>query len=298
VMRAKWAELEARADRTWGTATGISRLDEHTMGMVPGQLWVLGARPGQGKTSLAQQIAEYVAERGGGDDAVVFSSQEMEFPELLVRALARTSGVSPRAIAQRKMDRASWDAYLEAERRVSSWPIAIDDEKRITPIKLRAKVRRQAAKLRERFPKSRLRLVVVDYIQLMLPNEQRRNSNRATDLGEITRDLKSLAGEFECTVLALSQLKRPEANKPPTVPTLFDYRDSGSIESDGDLLLGLHRPDQYMKPGENPTGICEVHVLKGRACGECAFELEFDGLLTRFGNVEAHNDRLWRQRNG
>jgi replicative DNA helicase len=293
LMEAAWAEAASRTERTWGTATGFHRLDEHTLGMTSGQLWFLGGRPGQGKTSGAQQIGEYVAERGGGQDGVILLSQEMEASELLLRTLARTSGVPMRAIKRRKMDRAGWEAYVAAQKRVETWPIEIDDEKRLTPMKVRAKVRRLAAKLKQTHG-ARLKLVIIDYVQQMQPDSSKRGSTRAGELGEITAALKAMAGEFDCTFLVLSQLTRPEKNKPVVPPTLFDFRDSGSIESDGDLLIGLHRPDQYAKPNEALTGVCEWHVLKGRACGECAFELRFDGRTTCFDNIARGSDALFR----
>lgn len=293
LMEASWAEAERRTERTWGTATGVHRLDEHTLGMTSGQLWFLGGRPGQGKTSGAQQIGEYVAERGGGQDGVILLSQEMEANELLLRTLSRTSGVPMRAIKRRKMDRAAWEAYVLAQKRVETWPIEIDDEKRLTPMKVRAKVRRLAAKLRQTHG-ARLKLVIIDYVQQMQPDNSKRGGTRAGELGEITAALKAMAGEFDCTFLVLSQLTRPEKNKAVTPPTLFDFRDSGSIESDGDLLIGLHRPDQYAKPNEALTGVCEWHVLKGRGCGECSFEMTFDGRTTCFGNISRDKDHLYR----
>lgn len=294
LMEAGWAEVERSQERTWGTATGIDRLDEHTLGMQAGQLWVLGARPGQGKTSGAQQIGEHVAERGGGRDGVILLSQEMEAPELLLRTLGRHANIPIRAIKRRKMDRAGWDAYTEAVRRAHSWPILVDDEKALSPMKVRAKIRRHAAQLKQQYG-ARLKLVIVDYIQLMKPDNARRNATRAQEIGEITASLKEMAKEFDCTILALSQLTRPEKNKPVQAPTLFDFRDSGSIEADGDILIGLHRADQYAKAGEALTGLCEWYVLKGRGCGECAFETKFDGRTTWFGNIDRGKDQLWRR---
>lgn len=296
ILKAGWDEADARNDRTWGTPTGFHRLDEHTLGFRPGQLWYVGARPGQGKTAFAQQIAEYVAERGGGSDAVIIDSQEMTRAELVARAAARASGHGHRQIVRRRLDDAGWAAVTEASVRLAALPIAIDDQKRITPLKLRAKVRRHLAELHKAHPKAKLRLVVVDYVQLMQPDRDRHNGTRAGELGEISGALKQMAGEFECTVLALSQLTRhTDKTKAPPAPTLFDFRDSGAIEADGDVVIGLHRPDQYRKPGENHDGICQVHVLKGRGCGENAFELRFDGPTTRFDNIVAEQDQLWRQ---
>jgi replicative DNA helicase len=295
ILDAGWAEAQARKERTLGTATGYARLDEHTLGMQPGQLWFLGARPGQGKSAWGQQLAEYVAERGGGHDGVVFLSMEMKRPELVLRTYARHSNQSTRGIQRRKLDQTGWTAYLDARERASKWPIVVDDEPRLTPLRIRSKVLRHQASLRKRYPNARLSLVLVDYVQLLHADTERKNTTRATELGEITRALKVMAGEFGCTFLVLSQLTRPsDKSKMPPAPTLFDFRDSGSIEADGDVVLGLHRPDQYRKPGTDPTGICEVHVLKTRGAGECAFELQWTGRSTRFDNLDERSDQLWK----
>lgn len=293
ILRQGWDEAGERADRTWGTSTGYQRLDEHTLGMRPGQLWFLGARPGQGKTAWAQQLIEYVATRGGGKAGVVFLSMEMTRAELSLRAVARESKVGHRQI-QRRAQNANWDAVAEATSVLQGIPVALDDQKKVSPLRARAKVLRLQSELRKVWPQAKLALVVIDYVQLMVPDQERRNSTRAAELGEITRSLKGLAGDFDCTVLALSQLTRPEKGKAPPAPTLFDFRDSGAIEADGDVVLGLHRPDQYKKPGEPRDHLCQVHVLKGRGCGEAAFELVFDGPTTHFSNVDERDDQLWR----
>lgn len=293
ILRQGWDEAGERADRTWGVSTGYQRLDEHTLGMRPGQLWFLGARPGQGKTAWAQQLIEYVATRGGGKAGVVFLSMEMTRAELALRAVARESRVGHRQI-QRRAQNADWDAVAQATSTLQRIPVAIDDQKKLSPLRARAKVLRLQAELRKAHPEAKLALVVIDYVQLMVPDRERQNGTRAGELGEITRSLKGLAGDFDCTVLALSQLTRPEKGKAPPAPTLFDFRDSGSIEADGDVVIGLHRPDQYKKPGEPRDHLCQVHVLKGRGCGEAAFELVFDGPTTHFANIDPRDDQLWR----
>jgi replicative DNA helicase len=294
-MKAKWDEADARSERTLGTATGFHRLDEHTGGMRPGQLWYVGARPGQGKTVFLQQVLEHVACRGMGLESGIMSSQEMTKEELFPRALAREAKLGHRKIERRSLDRDQWASVAEAANRVQAYPLEIDDEKRITPLKLRAKIRRLNAKIGSYAPKAKLRVVGVDYVQLMRPDIERTGENRATELGAISRALKELAGEFECTVLVMSQLARhTDKSKAPPAPTLFDFRDSGSIEADGDVVIGLHRPDQWLKPGVAPDHICQVHVLKGRGCGEASFELLFDGPTTRFENIDVGDDKLWK----
>lgn len=295
-LRAGWERAASRDDRTWGTPTGFHRLDEHTMGMGAGQIWYVGARPGQGKTAFAQQIAEYVAERGGGKAGVVFLSQEMGRDELLQRAVARTSMQSARGILKRS-DRVDWTAVADGTKRAQGMPILIDDEKGLTPIKVRAKVRRHLATLRKQHAEVELRLVVVDYVQLMSSDHPERHGTRAGELGAISSALAAMAGEFGCTMLVLSQLTRPtEKDKMPPPPTLFTFRDSGSIEADGNVVIGLHRPDQYRKPGEQHDHLCQVHVLKGRGCGEAAFELIYDGPTTHFDNIAPEQDSLWKPR--
>jgi replicative DNA helicase len=298
-VKARWAEQAAHKDaRTWGTATGYHRLDEHTGGLLPGQLWYIAARPGQGKSAFLQQLIEYVAARGGGEAACLMASMEMSFDELSIRALARRANLSYRAVASGKVDNTGWNALAQATRDIATWPIVVDDEKRLSPMRLRAKVRRRFAQLREKHPSAKLRVIGVDYVQLMVSDQdmERRGMTRAEELGQVSSQLKALAGEFECTVIALSQVRRPEKGKAPPRPELDDMRDSGALEADGDVVISLHRPDQYRKGGEQLDGRCEVHVLKGRACGEASFELLYDGPSTHFSNLDVQQDGLWRER--
>lgn len=297
-VKARWVEQQAHKEaRTWGTATGYHRLDEHTGGLLPGQLWYIAARPGQGKSAFLQQLLEHVAERGGGEAACLMASMEMSFDELSIRALARRAQLSYRAVASGRIENYAWNDFTEAAREVATWPVVIDDEKRLSPMRLRAKVRRRFAQLRDRHPRAKLRAIGVDYVQLMVSDQdmERRGMTRAEELGQISSALKAMAGEFECTVIALSQVRRPEKGKAPPRPELDDMRDSGALEADGDIVISLHRPDQYRKGGEQKDGRCEVHVLKGRACGEMSCELLFDGATTHFSNIDVAQDGLFRE---
>lgn len=256
-----------------GISTGLPSLDRLSGGMGAGDLWVVAGRPGMGKTSLVETIALAVA-RGGGL-ACVFSL-EMSRRELGIRALARTSGVGGTAIRTARLSRANWDAVTAAAGALAPLPIVVDEGEELTPSRLRSRCRRYASEN----PGAPLRLVVVDYLQLMAADE--RLGSRQEELEVISRSLKRLARSLECTVIACSQLNRPKTDAKDKRPQLTDLRGSGALEQDPDLIAFVHREDVYRVRQEDHDGSAEILVAKGRACGTGNAALRYEGVCTRF----------------
>jgi replicative DNA helicase len=261
--------------------TGFHKLDEQIGCMVGGDLVVVAGRPGQGKSSLAHQIAETVA---GDNWAVPFLSLEMKRKQLMLRTIARRSGT--RALQLRRGKSENWPAVTAAVAELAELPMRVDDCVNLTALRGRAKARRMYADIRREFPGIGFGLVVVDYLQLMgfddLPGTE--NELRAVKIGNITRAWKTFAMEFDVPVMLLSQLNRPkkDGSKVPR-PTLTDLRDSGRIEEDADTVIFIHREDQHDAGKQEKNGEGELIVAKCRSGeGEGIHKVKFDGSRTLF----------------
>jgi replicative DNA helicase len=219
-----------------GLSTGFEELDRLSFGFRPGELWYLAARSGQGKTSLALNMAEAVARTG---NHVVIFSMEMKWHELWPRFVSAMSGVHGEHVIDGNVNNDALSRIMAAIADLSNYPIKCDDEGALTPGRLRSRLRRHAAELRAEHPHARLGLVVVDYIQLMGADGKHRTRN--DELEQISRSLKLLAGDFKCAVLVLSQLNRPDRRAASARPQLADIRGSGAMEQDGDKVLFIHR---------------------------------------------------------
>jgi replicative DNA helicase len=275
-----------------GMPTGFHELDAHAHGLSPGDLWFVAARPGQGKTAWVQQLAEQI---GFADPTAgtVMLSMEIDRESMTFRALARWSRLPMNAIKSRQLDRDGWHRLAQAASDLVKLPIKVGEAEHLTPLKLRRKVRRLDAELRAEKPGTRLALVVVDYVQLMSGDDVAKGTNRAVELGQISRSLKMLAKELKCTVVVCSQLARKQRGAAKR-PELDELRDSGALEADADLVLALHREDEYRKPGSEPSGKCEVLILKGRNCGTNFHELAFNGPSSRFDNLGKQQEYAWQ----
>jgi replicative DNA helicase len=158
-------------------------------------------------------------------------------------------------------------------------PIVIDDSEDITAARLQSKVRRGLARLRSEHPRAKLGVIAIDYLQLMSGEG---GGNRNEQLSQISRALKRMAKAFDCTVLALSQLTRPSREQRTKRPQLHDLRDSGALEADADLVLFVHREDEYRDDPAMKDGKAEIIVAKGRNVGTAVHEVNFDGRYTEF----------------
>lgn len=248
-----------------GMSLGIHALDSMLGGgLRAGGVYVLAARPGIGKSSLAQQFAIHVARMG---HVVLMLSQEMPAGELADRAIANVAGVDYGALSEGRT-RESWGAILDAQEELAGLPLWVDDEEALTVHKVRAKARAIKG----------LHVLVVDYLQLM-QGSGKSDANRNAEIEVISRGLKALAKQLGIAVVLLSQLNRQVEQRVSKRPTCADLRDSGSIEQDADvvLLMWQHRE---MPGGQRVIG-CRIDKNRQGRKGDVA--LHFDGPRQRWG---------------
>jgi replicative DNA helicase len=217
-----------------GVATGLADLDLSLGNMQPGELIVLAARPGQGKTSLLLNIALHAAQQGKN---VAFFSLEMTVRRLTDRLLSQVSGVDGQRINTGKLSQTDWPLLLGAVQKLEPLPMYLDEAAELTPLQLKARCRRL------RLSTGKLDLVIVDYLQLMRAGI--RTENRTQEVGFISRAVKALSMELDAPILVAAQLNRDVEQRAKGRPQLSDLRESGSIENDADVVIFLHNmPDQ------------------------------------------------------
>ena len=247
-------EQAAKDDRAIpGLATGISDLDLLLGGLQDGRLYVVAGRPSMGKSLLALQFARHAAMRER--KRVLFASLEMSDSETAQRHLAAESGVDPERLHLGRIKPDDWPAVLKASAGAAGVPFHLLDDGDLSLFKLRAQARQIAVRHDD------LRLIVVDYLQLM--RAEHPSGNRVEDVSEFSRGLKRLARELNCPVLAVAQLSRAVEQRPDKRPLLSDLRESGQIEADADCVLMLYRDDYYDRDSERP-GEMDIIVRKNR----------------------------------
>lgn len=239
-----------------GLGTGFIDLDHLLLGLQPSTLNIVAARPAMGKSALALAVAAHAS-----IDArrpVLFFSLEMGRVELGKRLLSLRAEIDARKTQTGRIAEADWLRIAQATAEISAAPLHIDDNPHCTVMEMRAKARRLKSRIGD------LGLVVVDYLQLMTPSTLRKAENRQVEVAEISRQLKILARELECPVLALAQLNRQVEYRADKRPMLADLRESGSLEQDADVVLFLYRDEVY-DPDSADAGTAEVVVAKHRS---------------------------------
>jgi replicative DNA helicase len=253
-----------------GVPTGFADLDRLTNGLHPGQLIIVAARPGLGKSTFGLDVARSASIRNGLTSAVF--SLEMSKIEITMRLLSAEARVPLHHLRSGQLSEDDWTKLARRIGEVSEAPLFIDDSPNMTMMEIRAKARR----LRQRHD---LRLVVIDYLQLMTGNK--RVESRQQEVAELSRGLKLLAKELEVPVIAASQLNRGPEQRTDKRPQLSDLRESGSIEQDADMVLLLHREDYYEK--ESPrAGEADFIVAKHRNGPTDTITVAFQGHFSRF----------------
>lgn len=257
-----------------GLATGYEKFDELTTGLQPTDLIILAARPSQGKTTLALNIAEYAAMAKKAP--VLVFSMEMSSSQLAMRIISSVGRVNAQRVRTGQLEDTDWGRVTEAIRKLKDAKIFIDDTPALSPEELRARARR---KKRE----ENIGLIVVDYLQLMqVPGS---NENRANEISEISRSLKALAKELNVPVIALSQLNRSLEQRADKRPVMSDLRESGGIEQDADVIVFIYRDEYYNKENSPDKGLAEIIIGKQRNGPTGMVKLKFFGEYSRFDSL-------------
>ena len=269
-------KLSASADGLRGVPTGFKSLDTMLSGLQKSDLIILAARPSMGKTSLALDITRG-ASIENGIPTLIFSL-EMSSQQLTDRLLSAESRVNAWKMRTGKLTaEEDFGRLRDSLDRLSAAPIFIDDQPGNNILKMRSVARRLKKE-------KNLGLIVVDYLQLMVPTQSRNSDNVVQQVTEISRSLKNLARELEVPVLALSQLSRAVEQRGGK-PRLSDLRDSGSIEQDADVVMFIHREDKINADSGRPN-IAEIMIEKHRNGPTGKVELYFDGEKTTFLDIE------------
>lgn len=252
-----------------GTPTGFSALDRTIVGLGEGDLVLVGARPGMGKTSFAMNIATNIA-KSSAKNVCVFSL-EMSAEQLASRMLSSEALVDSYAIRSGDLTTEQYKKLADAAADLSESNILIDDTTGITVTRMKAKLRRV----------KNLGLVVVDYLQLM-QGERKNSDNRVLEVGDISRGLKLLAKELKIPVICCAQLSRGPESRTDKRPMLSDLRDSGAIEQDADIVMFLYRDEYYKEPGAGEQSVAECIVAKNRHGSTGTVKLGWIGQFTKF----------------
>ena len=256
-----------------GLETGFPDLDRYTAGLQDSDFIVIAGRPSIGKTALAVNIAEHAVMRSDeGDAAVLIFSMEQPAEQLVIRLLSSLGRIDQNRLRTGRLDEDDWPRLESAVNQLKHKPLFIDDARGLTPNAVRARARRVNRT-------AGLKLIIVDYMQLM--RAEGRSENRTLELSEISRTLKSVAGELRCPLVALSQLNRALENREDKRPRMSDLRESGAIEQDADVILFIYRDDEYNKDSED-KGLAEIIIGKQRNGPTGMVKMRFRKDLTKF----------------
>lgn len=256
-----------------GQPTGFSDLDKVLVGMGPGDLILVGARPGMGKTSFTMNVATKVAQYS--KKAVCVFSLEMSAEQLASRMLSSEALVDSYALRSGNLSNDDWEKLARASSMLSECEILIDDTAGMTVTGMKAKLRRV----------KNLGLVVIDYLQLM--QSDRRIDSRVNEVAEISRNLKLLAKDLRVPIITCAQLSRGPESRTDKRPMLSDLRDSGAIEQDADVVMFLYR-DEYYDAADKKDGIqntAEIIVAKNRHGSTANVKMGWFGAFTKFTSL-------------
>ena len=269
-----------KASRNKGNVTGIPPwfivLDYKTAGLQPSDLVLIAARPSVGKTAFVLNIAQHVAFKQ--NLTVAMFSLEMSREQFVNRLFSLESKVDSQHLRTGNLTDAEWESLIEGAGVIGRSNLIIDDTPGITIPELRSKCR----KFKLEYD---LKLIIIDYLQLMSGSSSRGTDSRQQEISEISRSLKALARELKVPVIALSQLSRAVEQRPEHRPMLSDLRESGAIEQDADVVMFLYR-DDYYNPDTEKKGIAEVIIAKQRNGPIGTIELAWLPDYTKFANLQ------------
>ena len=260
-----------------GVGSGFKDLDDLTSGFQKGDMILIAARPSMGKTTFALNIAEHAALREG--KSVVIFSLEMSKEQLAYKLLCSEANVNMLKLRTGNLEDKDWENIARASGPLSSAKIYIDDTAGVSIMEMRSKCRRLKIEYG-------IDLILIDYLQLMSGSGE---ESRQQEVSEISRNIKAIAKEMQCPVIALSQLSRAPEQRADHRPMLSDLRESGSIEQDADLVMFLYRDEYYNKETEEKN-VAECIIAKQRNGPVGNVKLAWIGQFSKFGNLE-HNYR-------
>ena len=268
------------ASKSKGTVTGIPTgfldLDYKLSGLQPSDLILVAARPSMGKTAFVLNIAQHVAFKQ--DQSVAIFSLEMSKEQLVNRLFSLESRVDSQHLRTGNLSDAEWEKLIESAGVIGKSNLIIDDTPGISVTELRSKCRKY--KLEQD-----LKLVIIDYLQLMSGSIGKRSDSRQQEISEISRSLKAIARELNVPVIALSQLSRAVEQRPEHRPMLSDLRESGAIEQDADVVMFIYRDDYYNKDTDTPNQ-AEINIAKQRNGPIGTVNLAWIPDYTKFANLK------------
>jgi replicative DNA helicase len=267
-----------------GIPSGFEKVDRLTSGWQPSDLIIIAARPGMGKTALTLSMARNMAVNS--NIPVAFFSLEMSSVQLITRLISAETGLSSEKLRTGRLEKHEWEQLNVKVKTLEKAPLFIDDTPSLSIFDLRAKARRLASQ-------HKIRVIVLDYLQLMTAGGTQKGGNREQEISTISRNLKALAKELNVPVIALSQLSRAvETRGGSKRPILSDLRESGAIEQDADIVSFIYRPEYYKidewdDEERTPTqGQAEFIVAKHRNGGLDNIRLKFIAQLGKFDNLD------------
>ena len=272
-----YEELERNANRDGGldgVPTGFSELDAKLNGLRAGQMIIIAARPGGGKSTLAMDICRSCAVHN--NKAAAYFSLEMNRTELSMRLLAAESRVFLDRMIKGELESRDWQEIARTLDKISQAPLIVDDSPNMTMGEIRAKSRR----MKQQFD---IQLIVIDYLQLLTSGGKSVES-RQQEVSEFSRSIKLLAKELEIPIVAVAQLNRDSEKRNDKRPQVADLRESGSLEQDADVVLLIHREDMFNENTEK-QGMADIIIGKQRSGPTGIVELAFQGHFSRFAEV-------------
>ncbi len=257
-----------------GLSTGYTELDGMTSGLQKSDLVIVAGRPSMGKTSFAMNLVEHAVLNQ--DKPILVFSMEMPADQLIVRMLSSIGRIDQTRIRNGKLEQEDWPKLSAAVTKMKDVPLYIDDTPALSPTEIRSRARRVAREA------GGLGMIMVDYMQLM--RVAGFTEGRTAEISEISRNLKAVAKEFDCPMVALSQLNRALEQRPNKRPVNSDLRESGAIEQDADVIMFIYRDEVYHEDSPE-KGVAEIIIGKQRngPIGTC--RLAFIGQFTRFENL-------------
>ena len=262
-----------------GVSTGFKDLDDITSGLQKADLVIVAGRPSMGKTSFMMNMAEAAVIQG--ELPVLVFSLEMPSDALILRMLSSLGRIDQTKIRTGQLGDDDWPRLTSAVTLLNDKKLLVDDTPALTPSEMRSRARRVAREYGD------LGMIVIDYLQLMQISGGA--ENRATEISEISRGLKTLAKEFDCPVVAGSQLNRSLEQRHDKRPIMSDLRESGAIEQDADVIMAVYRDEVYHEDSPD-KGVAEIIILKQRNGPIGRKKLAFIGQYTKFEDLAYEYD--------